>query len=154
MGPSTLASRVALSHSVAMAEMTTVGSMPVSMLVGDGVLRVAPDATLEDVAAALTAADIGVLAVVDGAAVVGIVSERDLAHAVAAHRDLRATRAAEIAQSPLISCDAIATVAEVATEMMEHWVRHVVVEQDGEVVGIVSARDLLGAYASADMAME
>ena len=33
---------------------------------------------------------------------------------------------------------------------MERWVRHVLVEEEGRVVGIVSARDLLGAYAAAE----
>jgi CBS domain-containing protein len=42
-------------------------------------------------------------------------------------------------------------VAEVAEEMMEHYVRHVLVEDAGRVVGIVSARDLLGAYAAAEL---
>lgn len=36
--------------------------------------------------------------------------------------------------------------------MMEHYVRHVLVEHDGRLVGIVSARDVLGAYVSADAA--
>ena len=35
---------------------------------------------------------------------------------------------------------------------MEHYVRHVLVERDGHLVGIVSARDLLGAYASGESA--
>lgn len=52
----------------------------------------------------------------------------------------------------LVWCDASATIAEVATEMMEHDVRHVLVEDDGRLVGVVPARDLLGAYASADAA--
>ena len=30
--------------------------------------------------------------------------------------------------------------------MMEEYVRHVLLERDGHLVGIVSARDLLGAY--------
>ena len=49
-------------------------------------------------------------------------------------------------------CDADADVADVAEEMMEHYVRHVLVERDGHLVGIVSARDLLGAYASGESA--
>ena len=32
--------------------------------------------------------------------------------------------------------------------MMEHYIRHILVEQDGSLVGVVSARDLLGAYSS------
>jgi CBS domain-containing protein len=44
-------------------------------------------------------------------------------------------------------CDHTATVREVAEVMMEHYVRHVLLEQNGRLVGIVSARDVLGAYA-------
>jgi CBS domain-containing protein len=33
--------------------------------------------------------------------------------------------------------------------MMSNWVRHVLVGTDGTMVGIVSVRDLVGAYASA-----
>jgi CBS domain-containing protein len=46
--------------------------------------------------------------------------------------------------------DAEATVPEVAAEMMTAYVRHVLVEADGRLVGVVSARDLLGVYASGD----
>jgi len=36
----------------------------------------------------------------------------------------------------------------VANEMMDRYVRHVLVEEDGRLVGVVSARDLLGVYAT------
>ena len=49
-------------------------------------------------------------------------------------------------------CDINADVANVAEEMMECYVRHVLVEDDGHLVGIVSARHLLGAYASGEFA--
>jgi CBS domain-containing protein len=48
----------------------------------------------------------------------------------------------------LVWCDAEATVEEVAVQMMEHYIRHVLVERDGALVGIVSARDLLGVYSA------
>ena len=44
--------------------------------------------------------------------------------------------------------------AEVAEEMCERYVRHVLVEEDGRLVGIVSARDLLGVYAAAEVELE
>ena len=47
-----------------------------------------------------------------------------------------------------------ATVAEVAQQMMTSYVRHVLVEDDGELVGVVSARDLLGTYATADIDLD
>ncbi len=65
-----------------------------------------------------------------------------------------ATRTIEIAHTHVVWCDASSTVAEVAEEMMERYVRHVLLEEEGRVVGIVSARDLLGAYTAAETAEE
>jgi CBS domain-containing protein len=102
----------------------------------------------------MTAASVGALVVSDGDGAAGIVSERDIVGALAKRRDPATTRARDVASTTLVWCDAEATVAEVAEEMMECYVRHVLVEDDGRLVGIVSARDLLGAYASADMGVE
>jgi CBS domain-containing protein len=127
-----------------------VGSLPVSALCSDAVLRVDATADLWSVAAALAAADVGILVVGEGDHVEGVVSERDVVRALAAHRGAGETTVADIAHRDLVWCDANANVADVAEEMMEHYVRHVLVEQKGHLVGIVSARDLLGAYASGE----
>lgn len=124
--------------------------MSVAALAADEVARIKPDATLHEVADALAAGDVGALVVGERDEVDGIVSERDVVRALADRRDPDATHASHIAHRELVWCDASATIAEVATEMMEHYVRHVLVEEDGRLVGIVSARDLLGAYAAAD----
>jgi CBS domain-containing protein len=126
----------------------------VSTLIAAPVAKVAPDATLVEVADAMTAASVGALLVTDGDGAAGIVSERDIVGALAKRRDPATTRARDVASTTLVWCDAEATVAEVAEEMMECYVRHVLVEDGGRLVGIVSARDLLGAYASADMGVE
>lgn len=125
------------------------GTTPVMQLVEDEVIRVSPDASLEGVADLLAAGEVGALVVGDDETVSGIISERDLVHAVARRKDLRETRAGDLATSSLVWCDGDATVAEVAALMMERYVRHILVEEDGRLVGIVSARDLLGAYAMA-----
>jgi CBS domain-containing protein len=80
----------------------------------------------------------------------GVVSERDVVRAIAAGSDPAMTSALEIGWTELSWCEATATVAEVAEEMMERYIRHVLVKNDGRLVGVVSARDLLGAYAAAD----
>lgn len=137
-----------------MSEVGTIGSMPVSAFIGGPVARIAPDATLLDVADALTAGDIGLLAVHDGHAVVGVVSERDLVHALAKRLPPDTTSVMEVASTQLAWCDLSATVSEVATEMLERYVRHILVEQNGRLVGLVSARDLLGAYALSEPEVE
>lgn len=128
--------------------------MPISELTEDVVIRVAPEATLGQAAATLSSANVGAVVLGTDASPTAVLSERDVVRAVAEHKEPARTSAAEVATSDLVWCDASATVAEVAVEMMEHYVRHVLVEDDGVLVGVVSARDVLGAYAAADSALE
>ena len=79
----------------------------------------------------------------------GVVSERDLVRAVALGRDPETTLVSDVASTRLVWCDVTATVAEVGELMMEEYVRHVLVEDAGQLAGVVSARDLLGAYVAA-----
>jgi CBS domain-containing protein len=81
--------------------------------------------------------------------IAGVVSERDLVRAVADGLDPADTPARAVATTKLVWCDVSATVGEVAELMMEQYVRHVLLGADEQLVGIVSARDLLGAYAIA-----
>jgi CBS domain-containing protein len=130
---------------------TNAGALPVSALAADVVARVSGDFDLWAVAEALVEADVGALAVCGhDSEIFGVVSERDLVRAMAARHDPSSTTARAIAHTRLVWCDANSTVAEVAEQMMDQYVRHVLVEEDGRVVGIVSARDLLGAYAAAE----
>lgn len=129
-----------------MTDIDSVGSSSVSRLIGDSVVRIASDATLADVARVLTGSEIGAVLIGDDERPLALVSERDLVHAVAAGREPESTLAAEVASTELAWCDVDSTVDEVAMEMMDHYIRHVLVEDEGVLVGIVSARDLLGAY--------
>jgi CBS domain-containing protein len=120
----------------------------------EGIVRVSPDAGLTEVVEALVGANIGTVVVGDATKVMGIVSERDVVRVLGQGHDLATMAAMDVANTSLIWCDVSATVVEVAAEMMEHYVRHVLVEEDGRLVGIVSARDLLGVYAAADVDVE
>lgn len=122
------------------------GSFPVAMLTGDPVARVASDASVQAAAEALVAGDVGALVVGDGDRPAAVVSERDVVRAVSEGRDLLATPVLEIASTDLIWCDAEATVDEVASMMNERYVRHILVEEGGRLMGMVSARDLVGVY--------
>jgi len=129
-----------------MTDIVSAGSASVSRLIGDSVIRIASDATLADAARVLTGSEIGAVLVGDDDRPCALVSERDLVHAIAADRDPVTTPAAEVASTELAWCDVDSTVDEVAMEMMDRYIRHVLVEDEGVLVGIVSARDLLGAY--------
>jgi CBS domain-containing protein len=129
---------------------SNVGQMPIASIMADQVARIPAHATVREVAEALRDADVGVLAIFEGDQLVGVTSERDVMHAVADGRDLTTTTAGDLAHTSIVWADSTAPVADVAAEMMEQYVRHVLVEDDGELVGIVSARDVLGVYAAID----
>lgn len=117
----------------------------VGIFAAEKLVRVAADATVNAVAEALDANDVGAV-IVGLDKIEGIVSERDLVRAVAAHRDTSVLRAGDVASTGIVYCDAHATIDDAAEMMLERYVRHLLVEDGGEVVGIVSARDLLGAF--------
>lgn len=124
------------------------GSTPVSTLTGDPVARVAADASIADVARALVSRDVGMVVVGHEARPAAVLSERDVVRVVAAGDDPAAVRACDVASTKLVWSGAEDTVDEVANQMMEHYIRHILVEKDGALVGVVSARDLLGVYSS------
>ncbi|UXA19919.1 cyclic nucleotide-binding/CBS domain-containing protein [Mycobacterium sp. SMC-4] len=131
-----------------MTEIPAAGSIRISTITGDAVIRVAADATVADVATAIVEREVGSVVVGDDPHPEGLVTERDVARVVAAGQNPAEVRAAEVASKNLIWCRADDTVAKVATRMMDRYIRHVLVERNGELIGVVSARDLLGVYAA------
>lgn len=130
----------------------SVGLTPISTVTGDPVARVAAEATVAHVAEAMVIDNVGAIVVGDDEPPAALVSERDIVRVVAAGKNPAAVRALDVASTKLVFCDAEATVDEVAVLMMDRYIRHVLVERDGALVGIVSARDLLGVYgADADL---
>jgi CBS domain-containing protein len=124
------------------------GRAPITVYTSEQVATIGPDASLLDAVRVLVADEVGLLVVGTPERVRGVLSERDVVRAIAAGRDPAATAVTDIAPSGLVWCEPTATVAEVATLMMTEYVRHVLVGSDDRLIGVVSARDLLGAYAS------
>jgi CBS domain-containing protein len=122
-------------------------SDPVRRYVSDDLIRIGPDATLHQIAQRLAAEGVGALVVVHGDRVLGVISERDVIRAVAAGKDLDSITAADLDARDVVTCTPDTTVRAAAALMMEHYVRHLLVEDRNGPVGMVSARDLLGAYA-------
>ncbi|MGZ4515281.1 MAG: CBS domain-containing protein [Mycobacterium sp.] len=133
-----------------MSESSSAGSMPICAVAGDPVARVPSDATIADVARAMVTCDVGAIVIGDDPRPAALVSERDIVRAVAAGRNPATAAVSDLASTKLVWCDAEASVDQVAARMMDRYIRHVLVERDGALVGIVSARDLLGVYADFD----
>ncbi len=88
---------------------------------------------------------IGCLVVVEGKRPVGMVTDRDLVlHVLAGKLDARLVQVGNIAKRPPVAVAATATLAEVTRAMRTHGVRRLpVVDEHGELVGLVALDDLL-----------
>jgi CBS domain-containing protein len=90
---------------------------------------------------------VGALLVKDEFETVGIITERDLLHAVAEDRDLDGTSVVELMTEGFVPVKIDADVGEAAGLMVTLGARHLPVSDHGEIVGMVSARDLLAVKA-------
>jgi CBS domain-containing protein len=107
---------------------------PTEVAVGDSLRLVAEE---------LAAGEIGAVVVLARGAVVGLVSERDVVAVVASGGDVEEVRAADVMSTKLITVEPATTIAATGEVMLEAGVRHVLVERDTGIVGVVSIRDVL-----------
>lgn len=101
-------------------------------------------ATAFDAVQKMVEARIGSVLVVDGDALVGIFTERDvLVRIVGAHRDPEKTPISHVMTHNPVSIDSTTTVEEVLDVHGGKEFRHLPVVDNGRLVGIVSFRDIL-----------
>ena len=110
------------------------------------IVAISRDATVKSAAIKMFGNKIGCLIVNDeNGKFAGIVTERDIvSRAVASSMNLEKTTITEIMTPRVVSCS-VGTPASKAREIMAtNGIRHLPVVDDGVVVGILSARDLMG----------
>jgi len=123
--------------------MTTI-QRPLAVMMQRSLQSIVPDATARDAARQMRAARVGALLVRDGDRFVGIVSEADLVRkALAESSELDQISVRSVMSAPLISIDIGGSAHDASDLMAEHGIRHLGVIEDGEVVGMLSVRDLL-----------
>lgn len=120
--------------------------MKLGDLVGSGPFSCGPDTTLAEAAVAMEGSDLGSLAVVEGTALLGLVTERDLRGAIARGIDLTGTRVVDVMGVDPDIFDPELDVWDAAAWIAESGYRHLpVVDDEGALLGVVSLRDLLKA---------
>ncbi len=105
-------------------------------------LTVSMEGTLGDAASAMAARGVGAVVVLEGGSIAAILTERDVMKAVAAGKDGSAPVTEWMTRHP----DTIEpgdTTDHAASLMIHGGFRHLPVVEDGNVVGIVSIRDLM-----------
>src|SRR5512132_1716046 len=110
------------------------------------VVSVDSDDQLADAAERMHNEQVGSVVVMVGGLFAGILTERDLIRAIAEGGDPRAATAAEYMTATPAAVHLDADIHAVASTMFEFECRHLPVlsEDDTQVIGMVSIRDLLG----------
>ena len=117
--------------------------MKVSAVFHPAVACLDPGATLATAASLMHAGEFGSVAVYEGDSLVGILTETDIVRAIADHRKPETTAIAEFMSRDPVTARLDDDSMEVAERMVRGGFRHVLVLEEGRLIGMVSARDLL-----------
>ncbi len=119
----------------------------VAMIMSKKPKAVGPSVSIVSAAKKMQTARVGSLFVKKGKKLVGIVTDTDIVRrAVAMSKPLGKLTVEKIMTSPICTIEGNATVDDAQDMMGDLGVRHLAVTQAGEIVGVVSVRDVLMFY--------
>ncbi|MEP4377723.1 MAG: ATP-binding protein [Alphaproteobacteria bacterium] len=114
---------------------------------GDRIVSVSPGSPLEEAMHLMAMEKVGTVIILeDDGTPKGLMSERDFVRIFETHgRDAIDLPVCDLISRKLITCDEDATLDDVLSLMSDNGIRHLPVERNGKLVGMVSARDVLDA---------
>jgi CBS domain-containing protein len=116
--------------------------MQVSEVMTRAAVTESPADSLRDAASRMWKQQTGSLLVMEGDELLGIVTERDLMKAVARGADLDNTPVSAVMTRTVLTVAPDTSLHQAARHMATRWIRHLPIVADGQVVGMVSQRDL------------
>lgn len=117
---------------------------PLAVMMNRNIRTIRPDALLTDAAKLMRDSRVGAALVMSEGNYVGVVSEADLVRkAMACALDPACTSVRSVMSSPLITIEIDRSAHDASDLMAENGIRHLPVTQDGQIVGMLSVRDLL-----------
>jgi CBS domain-containing protein len=119
---------------------------PVTRLVRRGPVTVAPTVTLRELSEVLVREEVGAALVVLETAAVGLVSERDVVRAVADGHDVDDDRVEDIMTFEVVAIDSHESISAAAEQMLGGEIRHLLVSDGAQSLGVISIRDVLAAH--------
>ncbi len=99
--------------------------------------------TVKDAAIMMTDTNVGCVVIIRGNAPIGIFTERDFVKRIVSEEKYFSTPLADVMSFPLIAIDSEDTVWEAAEKMKKNKIHKLPVEDQGKLVGIITATDIL-----------
>ena len=121
--------------------------VPIVDLMDMRLVQVGTEDSVQAAAERMAAADVGSVAVCDGARLAGILTERDVLRLAGRRADLDELNVADAMTKSVVTVSPEDDVLAAARLMSERRIRHLPVVQDGNVLGMVGIRDVLAALA-------
>jgi CBS domain-containing protein len=90
----------------------------------------------------------GSLLITEGGQLTGIITERDLLRAIALGADPDKTSVDDAMTAEVYTVPPDMQLQDAAREMAARWIRHLPVVEDGQLLGVVSMRDVTGVFAA------
>lgn len=118
---------------------------PIKVYMTRKLIGVAPEDSIKKACEVMVEFDIGSLVVVERGRVVGFFTKSDIIRRVVIPGLPNTTPVREIMTSELITADLNTQVKDVLDIMAKKGIKHILIEENGEIVGIFSLRDLLDA---------
>ncbi len=118
----------------------------VGQLMSSDLSAITEDATVKQAAGQMQDQRIGSLLVKKGDDFSGIITETDVVRAVAERDDVAATSVVQVMSSPILTVEKKLSPHYARELMADKRIRHLAVTEDGKIVGILSARDLLAYF--------
>jgi len=111
---------------------------------GREVVTISADDTVRSAVDRMRRHGIGALVVKSGDSITGVLSERDIVHAISRHGERALSMmAVDVAPHTIITIDPADTLKRAMTLMTDHHARHLLVIVEGKLVGIVSIGDVV-----------
>jgi CBS domain-containing protein len=117
---------------------------PLAVMMNRHIRTINPDASLIEAATLMRDSRVGAALVKFEGTYIGVVSEADLVRKSMAYaQDPGHTSVRSVMSTPLITIEIDRSANDASDLMAENGIRHLPVTQDGQIVGMLSVRDLL-----------
>ena len=123
--------------------MTDAKTMTISDVMTKSVISVDASMSINETAKLMEDAKVGAVIVIEDNKPIGIVTDRDFAVKVAAHAYQISTPIKQIMSSPIFSINSDETVRAASDLMHDRGVRKIPVIDNGNIVGIITATDIV-----------